>query len=92
LYPSTVSRDYEEQLLDLVRSGSTDPDRWRSMGPAWFMAGLAVLVAGSPSLPRSAALAVARQLQPGMTEPRIFQAWLDHSPLRPARFLPQLEH
>jgi hypothetical protein len=52
------------------------------------MAGLAVMLAGSPGRDRSALLELAERLHPGASEPAVFARWLERNPLRPSRFLP----
>jgi hypothetical protein len=86
--PEAFGRDYEDTLLELAASGSTDPDRWRAHGPAFFMAGLAVLLAGARGFDRSRYLRLAEALHPGVTTPEVFALWLERSPLRAARVLP----
>ncbi len=88
LFPATFDRDYEERLLELASDGAREPDRWRTLGPAFFMAGLAVLLSGTGLWPRAEGLALAESLHAGSTEPATFQRWLDGSPLAPERFLP----
>ena len=66
-------------------------EAWASAGPRFFMAGLAVMLAGERGLDRRGLLALAERLHPGMTEPAVFTLWLDRSPLRPSRFMPLLE-
>jgi hypothetical protein len=43
-FPAQLDREYEERLLDLCASGDLEPTRWRRSGPAFFMAGLAVML------------------------------------------------
>lgn len=90
-FPSVVDRDYEDRLARLCVSRDLNPDRWRSFGPPFFMAGLAVMLASVSGFDRRSLLALAEQLHPGTSEPRVFQRWLESSPLRPSRFLPMLE-
>jgi DNA-binding phage protein len=90
-FPALYSRSLEEQLLQLAASGDRAPERWRQQGPAFFMAGLAVLLAGSQLCPRRPYLVLAEQLHPGISEPGAFQRWLTRSPVQASRFLPQLE-
>ena len=89
-FPDRMDRDYERQLLNLVTSRNLDPVRWEQLGPAFFMAGLAVMLAGTPDFDRRSLLALAETLHPGATEPAVFARWLAHSPLRPSRFLPMV--
>jgi hypothetical protein len=89
-FPSQVSRDYEERLLQLCASRALDPTRWAQLGPRFFMAGLAVMLASVPELDRRGLLALAEQLHPGASEPAVFAKWLERSPVRPSRFLPTL--
>lgn len=86
-FPTTVNRDFEEKLADLCAYGDLDRDRWASMGPPFFMAGLAVMLAGTPGYDRTALLALAERLHPGASEAPVFARWLDRSPVRPTRFL-----
>jgi hypothetical protein len=86
-FPTAVNRDLEEKLADLCAYGDLDRDRWASLGPSFFMAGLAVMLAGTPGYDRSALLALAECLHPGASEAPVFARWLDRSPVRPTRFL-----
>jgi hypothetical protein len=90
-FPAAVDRDYEADLLDLCASGALDAEAWRAAGPAFFVAGLAVLLAGARGFDRSRFLALAERLHPGSTAPEAFAQWLARSPVRPSRFLPMLE-
>jgi hypothetical protein len=90
-FPAHVDRDYEEQLVALCASGSLERVRWASAGPYFFMAGLAVMLAGVQGQDRRGLLALAEQLHPGAIEPAVFTRWLADSPVRPARFLPLVE-
>lgn len=87
-FPADVSRDLEQKLLCLAAHGGTDAVAWRRLGPPFFMAGLAVMLAGVPGRDRSALLDLAEQLHPGASEAAVFERWLVRSPLRPTRFLP----
>lgn len=89
--PARFDRGFEQALLDLIASGDFDPLSWRSLGPAYFMGGLAVLVAGVRGADRGRLLELAETLHPGVSTPEVFSAWLDASPLQPSRFLPMLE-
>lgn len=86
----SFDRDYESSLLNLCASGSTDTDFWLAHGPAFFMAGLATLLAGSRGFDRRRYLYLAESLHLGVTTPEVFGLWLERSPVRPARFLPML--
>ena len=83
-------RDYESSLLDLCASGNTDSALWRAHGTAFFMAGLATLLAGCDGFDRQRYLRLAESLHVGVTTPEVFGLWLEKTPLRPARFLPML--
>lgn len=89
-FPTTSDRDYERQLVDLCASRSLMLDRWTQLGPRFFMAGLAVMLASVAGYDRRGLLALAELLHPGSSEPAVFSQWLERSPLRPSRFLPQL--
>ena len=90
-FPLRLDREYEERLVELCASGDRDPTRWRSAGPRFFMAGLAVMLAGSGPGDRPALLVLAEQLHPGATEVAVFSRWLERSPVRPSRFLPLVD-
>jgi hypothetical protein len=92
LWPAHVDRGYEARLIDALASGTTSPDAWRTLGPPFFLAGLAVMLASVSGLDRQAHLALAEALHPGASEPRVFQRWLAGTPLSPSRLLPALEH
>jgi DNA-binding phage protein len=89
-FPVELSREYERQLLTLCASRQLDPAAWAAAGPAFFMAGLAVMLASSADADRRGLLALAEVLHPGATEVPVFARWLKRSPLRPSRFLPML--
>jgi DNA-binding phage protein len=89
-FPSELSRDYEQQLLTLCASRTLNPLSWAGAGPAFFMAGLAVMLASNADADRSGLLKLAETLHPGATELPVFATWLRRSPLRPSRFLPML--
>jgi hypothetical protein len=90
-FPAHVNRDYEERLLALCASQTLEPGKWAALGPGFFMAGLAVMLASHSQPQRRDLLALAEQLHPGASEPAVFSQWLKRSPVRPARFLPMLE-
>jgi hypothetical protein len=89
-FPAQLNRDYEHQLLTLCASRSLDPNVWATLGPPFFMAGLAVMIASVPGFERRGLLTVAEHLHPGASEPAVFALWLKRSPVRPSRFLPML--
>jgi hypothetical protein len=89
-FPAAINRGYERQLLNLCASRSTDAARWEQLGPRFFMAGLAVMLAGTADFERRSMLDLAEELHPGASEPAVFARWLKSSPLRPSRFLPML--
>jgi hypothetical protein len=89
-FPLGLPRDYEIRLLVLCASRQLDPDAWAAAGPAFFMAGLAVMLASGADTDRRGLLALAEALHPGATEVSVFARWLKRSPLRPSRFLPML--
>jgi hypothetical protein len=90
-FPAQLNREFEERLLDLCASGDVDPERWRHHGPAFFMAGLAVMVASVPEFDRRSLLDLAEALHEGSSQVGAFSLWLEGSPVRPSRFLPMLE-
>ena len=89
-FPDRVDRDYESRLLKLAASGNCDAAAWHALGPAFFMAGLAVMLASRRGADRGALMTLADKLHPGMSHPDVFDAWLARSPLKPSRFLPML--
>lgn len=86
--PDVFDREYEESLLELCASGNMDPKAWRASGPAFFMGGLAVLLAGARGFERERHIALAEALHPGISTPEAFALWLKRSPVEAARFLP----
>jgi hypothetical protein len=86
-FPTCVNRDYEERLVELSVSGDLDHGRWAGMGPRFFMAGLAVVLASVRNRDRRGLLALAERLHPGASEVAVFNRWLEGSTLRPTRFL-----
>ncbi len=90
-FPARLLREDEQRLYELVRSGTLDPRAWLAEGPAFFMAGLAVLLAGSPGYDRSGLLRLGELLHPGIGELAVFNLWLQRTPVEPSRFFAQLE-
>ncbi|MEP6885910.1 MAG: hypothetical protein ABJC66_14285 [Gammaproteobacteria bacterium] len=90
LFPAQIDRDYEERLTELCSSGDLDPEHWRCLGPPFFMAGLAVMLASVPEFDRRALLEVAENLHAGSSQVGVFSLWLEGSPIRPSRFLPRV--
>lgn len=86
--PEQFSRRYEDELLELAASGDVDADTWRSRGPAFFMGGLAVMLASTRGFERERYLRLAEALHPGVSTPEVFGMWLEKSPVRASRFLP----
>jgi len=89
-FPAQLDRVYEEQLLDLCASGDFEPNSWHHMGPNFFMAGLAVMIASVPEFDRRSLLDLAEALHAGSSQVGVFTLWLEHSPVRPSRFIPML--
>lgn len=89
-FPLQMNREYEERLLEFCASRLLDPRLWADLGPRFFMAGVAVMLASVAGFDRRSLLALAEQLHPGISEPAVFAQWLKRSPLRPSRFLPML--
>lgn len=85
--PGELLRAHEERLVELALSRELEPAKWRAEGPPFFMAGLAVLLAGHAALDRRDLLELAEFLHPGATEPVVFGRWLERSPLQAGRFL-----
>lgn len=88
--PQALEREYEDRLLELCASGDLDPGSWHAYGPAFFMAGIAVMLASVSGFDRRRLLALAETLHPGSSHPEVFALWLARSPVRPSRFLPML--
>ena len=89
--PKTLGRAEEAELLDFCATSDRRPERWAAQGPAFFMAGVATLLASARGFERRPYLQLAEALHPGITEPEVFDAWLKRSPLQAARFLPRLK-
>ena len=90
LGPAVVDRALEARLAQLVVMRTPNPEKWRPLGPPFFLAGLAVMLASVAGFDRSKHLELAETLHPGATEPRVFTRWLAQTPLPPSRFLPML--
>jgi hypothetical protein len=84
----SFDREYEDRLLDLCASGSFDPEVWLEHGPAFFMGGLAVMLAGARGFDREAYLDLAELLYPGASSVEVFANWLEQTPVSLSRFLP----
>lgn len=90
LFPVRLTRDDEERLVDLLASRQLSPDAWRSQGPAFFMAGLAVMLASVSGFDRRSLLLLAEQLHPGASQVEVFALWLERAPVQAERFLPMV--
>ena len=89
-FPATFDRDFEAKLIDLCASRDLDAMVWGRLGPQFFMAGLAVMLASVPEFDRRSMLELAERLHAGSSQADVFALWLKGSPLRPSRFLPML--
>lgn len=89
-FPTHFERSYEEKLIGLCASRDTSVTAWLRMGPAFFMAGIGIMLASVPEFDRRAMLDLAERLYPGSSQTAVFALWLERSPLRPSRFLPML--
>ena len=87
-FPSSLTREREDDLLDLSASGNLEPAAWRALGPGFFMGGLAVMLASARGFEREPYMRLAEELHPGVSNPEAFGTWLKRSPVRPDRFLP----
>ena len=67
-----VDREYEKNLVELAASGTLDLESWGGLGPAFFMAGLAVMMASVDSFDRRGLLHLAERLRSGASEPDVF--------------------
>jgi len=91
LFPAHLSRDLEERLLVMCACGDFDSAHWRAMGPGFFVAGIANLVASANGLdPDGRYARLAESLHPGVRSLEAFRVWLARSPVKPSRFLPML--
>jgi hypothetical protein len=88
--PSPFGREDEQRLLALCAARMLNTARWAKAGPAFFMGGLAVMLAGLRDLDRARLLRLGERLYPGIASPQVFRKWLRQSPLRPSRFVPML--
>jgi hypothetical protein len=89
-FPTSVERDFEEELVNLCSSGTMDLARWQGMGNGFFMGGVAVMLASVPEFDRRTYLDLGERLHPGISQVGVFALWLARSPVRPSRFLPMV--
>lgn len=89
---ASFGRAREEDLLELCASGNTEVSVWQAQGSGFFMGGLAMLLASVTGFDRRRHIELAEALHPGVSQPEVFDLWLQRSPVRPARFLPLLRH
>jgi hypothetical protein len=89
-FPARIDREYEARLRSLCASGVLDEDTWRAVGPPFFMAGVAVMLASVRGAPREALLELAERLHPVATRPDVFGLWLAGSPVKASRLLPMV--
>jgi hypothetical protein len=90
LFPAAIDRDYEDELFDLCDSRDMDPERWRRVGPSFFVAGLAVMMASVDGFDRRGLLELAERMHAGSSQVGVFALWLERTPIQPSRFLPPL--
>ncbi len=88
--PSNWDRATEREYGLLCASGSTEVARWTTVGPRYFSAGIAMLMASTMDADRAAYLALSRALWPGMSKLQEFEAWVRLSPAKPSSFLPRV--
>jgi hypothetical protein len=88
--PSVWNREVERKYALLCASGSTDVARWLREGPAYFLSGVAMMVASARGFDREAYLRLAFALCPAMQDVGEFDSWLSNSPAKPSRFLPMV--
>ena len=88
--PRSFGRAEEAALLTFCASSDMRVESWRAHGPAFFIGGLATLLASVRGFDRRRYLELAEAVHPGITVPEVFGEWLRRSPLRAARFVPQL--
>lgn len=91
-WPRTFGREAEERVLELVVSGNQDVATWRDAGPAFFMAGLAFMLATQDDFDRAGLARLADELHPGIGSHHAFRRWLRETPLKPSRALPMIRH
>lgn len=89
--PPRFGREEEKKLLKLCSAPPPKLDAWSAAGPAFFMGGLAVMLASLRGFDREGYLALGEALHPGISTPETLALWLKQSPLRPSRFVPMLE-
>jgi hypothetical protein len=89
--PAHFGRVEEDLLLALACCGNFDAQHWRTIGPIFFMAGFAVMLAGVRGFNRQRLLQLAEDLHPGISQPAVFTLWMNRSPLKASRFMPQLD-
>ncbi len=91
LFPGQFDRALEERLLALCVSGNADPAHWRTLGPSFFVAGLAAMLSCFDDLdPDDRYAKLAEALHPGVLAVSAFGLWLQRSPVKASRFLPML--
>jgi hypothetical protein len=86
-----IDRDLEERLVALCLERGLEPKQCLAAGPPYFIAGVLVTAASVLDAERPRLLALAEALHPGISEAPVYGGWLEHSPLRPARFVPRLK-
>jgi prevent-host-death family protein len=85
------TRHEEERVVELCARGDFRLSRWLRAGDPRTLAGVALILASHESFDRARMLALAERLDPGMSKPGRFNAWLARSPVHAARFLPMLD-
>jgi len=91
LFPDGLDPDEEAKLIELVLSGNRNCADWLMHGPRFFMAGMAVLLAGLPQFEHQPLLELAEEIQPQSSDASLFRLWTQRCPLDRERFLARLE-
>jgi hypothetical protein len=89
-FPIRIEREYEEELIDLCAADAPDSRLWESLGPRFFMSGLAVMMASVPDFERRTYLELGERLDAGASQVGVFDLWLKRSPWRPSRAIPMI--
>ena len=83
-------REQESAMLKLCVA-APNVKKWKRAGPPWLMAGMAMMLSSSRYFDRARYVALAERLDPSVCTKAGLERWLERTPFKPCRFMPQVK-